>query len=200
MNLEDGSGHILLVPQEVYSQVQIPLYSDNDLCYHCQSHTVRTQDSASERTINGNPTVNRLLDAAKWELWHQRLVHPGSRVMEQQHKHADGISALRGNAFYRCPSCMPNKLCTKGPGKHKNLGASSQKNEQEPQRSDDQGPTAASEDKLANHDSNGEKLTEEEQEWEDYLDELHLPDALPRQHFHIDFRFVQGSDFKVPTK
>ena len=35
--------------------------------------------------------------------------------------------------------------------------------------------------------------------WDEYVDDLHLPDALPGQHFHIDFEFVRGSDFKVPT-
>jgi hypothetical protein len=29
--------------------------------------------------------------------------------------HAIGVPQLRGNAFYRCPSCMSGKLCTKRP-------------------------------------------------------------------------------------
>lgn len=34
---------------------------------------------------------------------------------------------------------------------------------------------------------------------EDYLDDLHLPDANPGQHFHVNFGFVRGSEFKSVT-
>jgi len=37
-------------------------------------------------------------------------------------------------------------------------------------------------------------------EWEAYLDELHLPDAKPGMHFHADFGFVRGSDFRLKTE
>lgn len=30
-----------------------------------------------------------------------------------------------------------------------------------------------------------------------WLDELHLPDAEPGQHFHADFAFVRGSEFSM---
>ena len=39
------------------------------------------------------------------------------------------------------------------------------------------------------------KLDVDDDEWEEILDDLHLPEALPGQHFHIDFGFVQGSEY-----
>ena len=126
MNLDDEDGHILLVAWEGANDVTIPLYQANDLCYHCQSHyTLCPKDIANGLgmdNFNRNFTINRLSDAAKWELWHQHLAHPGNCVTEQQYKHADGIPPLKGNTFYWCLSCMPNKLCTKRSGKHRNLG------------------------------------------------------------------------------
>ena len=39
----------------------------------------------------------------------------------------------------------------------------------------------------------------DDDEMEEYIDHIHLPDALPGQHFHFDFGFVCGSDFKMKT-
>ena len=49
--------------------------------------------------------VRRLSKAAEYELWHQRLGHPGQKVMEMIHKKVKGVPKLKGNAFYRCASC-----------------------------------------------------------------------------------------------
>ena len=135
------------------------------------------------------PTVNCLSDAAKWELWHQRLAHPGNRIMEQRHIHADGVPALRGNVFFQCPSCMKNKLCTKQTGNQTNLGSCQYCLDGLSKRSAPDTTTAS---------DNANDMTNTE-EWDEYLDDLHLPDALPGQHSHINFGFVQGSDFKVLT-
>ena len=71
------------------------------------------------------PRINFLSDAAKFELWHQRLGHIGKSKLELTHKHCDGVPKLRGNAFYKCPACMAGKLCTKNPVRNANLGTTS---------------------------------------------------------------------------
>ena len=38
-----------------------------------------------------------------------------------------------------------------------------------------------------------------DEEMDAYLDSLHLLDALPGQHFHMDFGFVRGTSFKLQT-
>ena len=103
--------------------------------------------------------------------------------MEEEHKLADGVPKLRGNAFYQCPSCMANKLCTKKcSNKHTTLGSKCLSST-EP------------------HQSPSEPISPDmdDEEMDTYLDSLHLPDALPGQHFHLDFGFVRGSSFKLPT-
>jgi hypothetical protein len=119
------------------------------------------------------PQLNRLSNAAKFELWHQRLGHPGLSTMQNIHKHAKGITALKGNSFYRCPSCMSGKLCTKVPIGKKNrnnkLGASITTT-----------PSTTLQDKTN--------------------DNIHIPESLPGQHFHMDFGFVRGAEYSMKTE
>ena len=181
-SIDKQNGNITLIARDGYDNVSIPLIGKNDLWYHKHSHTSNVPTVC---TVTGQqqPTVNRLSDAAKWELWHQRLAHPGTRVMEEEHKHADGVPQLRGNAFYRCPSCMANKLCTKKcSNKHTNLGST-----RSTTSASSQSPVSSPAPDI------------DDDEVDAYLDSIHLPDALPGQHFHLDFGFVRGSSFKLPT-
>ena len=82
------------------------LKSDNNLWYH--EDCIMTS-SHENKTHN---MINKLSTAANYELWHQRLCHPGANVMQIIHKHANGVPTLRGNSFYKCPSCMLGK-CNK---------------------------------------------------------------------------------------
>ena len=95
--MDKSVGHIQLIAREGYQDVDIPIYTVNDLCYHHHSHTV--VDLTKWKNESGIPTVNWLSDAAKYELWHQRLVHPGSRVKEQQHQCSDGVPQLLALSF-----------------------------------------------------------------------------------------------------
>ena len=185
LRIDKSVGHIRLIAREGHQDIHIPIYAVNDLCCHHHSHTIA--DPTKWQDGPGTPTVNRLSDAAKWELWHQRLVHPGTRVMEQHYLCSDGVPQLRRNAFWRCPSCMSGKLMTKLSGKHKNLGSNDTSGDrQQPGKPPLSTPL--------------KEQDEEDDDLEDYLDDIHLPDALLGQHFHIDFGFVQGSEFKVPTE
>ena len=40
----------------------------------------------------------------------------------------------------------------------------------------------------------------DDDELNDLVDDVYLPEALPGQHFHLDFGFVRGSEFKMETK
>ena len=84
---------------------------------------------------------------------------------------------------------MKNKLCTKKTGNQTNLGYC-QHLLDDPLEGTTSDTTTA---------SDGTNNTTKKDEWDEYVDDLHLPDALPGQHFHVDFGFIQGSDFKVPT-
>ena len=85
LHLDNETGYIELIPKDDCGLTQIPIHIKNDLCYH--SHSNATIDPAMAQDLfdaHGSPitpTVSRLSDAAKWELWHQRLAHPGHRVI-----------------------------------------------------------------------------------------------------------------------
>ena len=184
VNVDRNRGHITIIARDNEDSVNIPLHGNNDLWFHAKSHTIpldptMPSDESDHSDMVCQPCVNRLSDAAQYELWHQRLAHTGTKVMEMLHKDADGVPKLRGNAFFRCPSCMSNKLCTKLPGKHKNLGARTKQGNKMNDKSD--------------------SMTTEDRDDDDseILDDIHLPEALPGQHFHIDFGFVRGSDYRL---
>ena len=75
---------------------------------------------------------------------------------------------------------MSGKLCTKQPTHRKgNLG------------------TVITTDQMA--EKSGCDTTQAKAAIDEWLDELHLPDAEPGQHFHADFGFVRGSEFSMET-
>lgn len=200
--MDRNRGHITIIARDGEDPVKILLYGKNDLWFHAKTHT--TSDEVSHETpldpavlTDGNlsnlepyvfcqPCANHLLNMAQWELWHQRLAHSGTTIMGKLHKDADGVPKLCGNAFFRCPSCMSNKLCTKPSSQHKNLGACMRK----ANTAKDNGSSDTAE---VNRTSS--ELDTDDGEWGEFLDDLHLPEALPGQHFHINFGFVRGSEF-----
>ena len=142
-------------------------------------------------------TINRLFDAVQWELWHQRLAHPGTNILQATHKHTDGVpSKLHDNAFYCCLSCMTSKT-TKLPGHYQTLGAT-QQSTSPPQSSVPSEPRPE-------ESSEGTRpsaipsptIDDDEDHFEEYVDSLYLPEAWPGQHFHIDFSFLRGSEFQI---
>ena len=164
---DNKNGHIQLIGRHKQDDIRLPTTCENDLWYH-------SQDSLGEPGISkALPTVNRLSNAAKYELWHQRLGHAGNTVMQTVHKHCKGIPPLKGNAFFRCPSCMSGKLCTK-----RSIGKKPLNNKL--------GSTAPK--------SVMQKPVDNDK------DDIFLPNSSPGQHFHMDFGFVRGSGYHIKTE
>ena len=104
-NCDDNKGYISLIPRTSDEHATLPVECHNDLWYHIT-------DSIQGSTT---PQISKLSNASRYELWHQRLAHPGTKQMELIHQHTKGIPQLKGNPFYRCPACMSGKLCIKRP-------------------------------------------------------------------------------------
>ena len=156
---DNREGTLKLVGRDNIPTLSFKIYCHNDLWYH-------DNDSVGDNT---SPTINHLSNAATYELWHQRTAHAGLNTLETLHKHVNGVPALKGNAFYRCPSCMSGKLCTKRSiGKPTtSKGAKSQQHKSLPVPPK---PTTTNKENL-----------------------------LPGQHFAMDFGFVRGSDYHHKT-
>ena len=153
---QNQRGYITLIGNNGHDMT-FDTISRNDLWFH-------TSDSIGP--THSRATVNRLNSAAQYELWHQRTAHAGTNVLAELHKHVNGVPLLRGNAFYRCPSCMSGKLSTK-----RAIGKKQRK------------------------DVNKPSITPPDDD-----DDIFLPQALPGQHFHMDFGFVRGSDYSKTTQ
>ena len=172
-NLHTGKGYLAFVQSDSScSSVKVRLQEQNGLWYH-------EIESGSYAPLDADGLqVNALSDAAKYELWHQRLGHCGAWVLENAHKHVGGVPKLKGNAFFKCPSCMSGKLCTK---------RSNAKGQRQLGTVVDYCKTTC--------DIDQRDTTYLDPVIEDFLDEIHLPSANPGQHFHIDFGFVRGSGY-----
>ena len=104
---DKNTGTITFHAKDGKESVSVNLTCQNDLWYH----------STPSSSTDIKAKVNRISSAASYELWHQRTGHAGKSVLQYLHQHAHGVPKLRGNAFYRCPSCMSGKLCTRKFGK-----------------------------------------------------------------------------------
>ena len=61
--------------------------------------------------------INTITGTALYNLWHHRLGHPGSLVMENQHLHTKGIPSLKiKNPFFKCATCLKTKHTRKKKG------------------------------------------------------------------------------------
>jgi hypothetical protein len=159
--VETNQGTIKLLGRNGQEDLTFSIYMSNDLWYHEQKSIGNTQ-----------PKVNRMMNnSANYELWHQRLVHPGFSTMECMHHHAKGVPKLKGNAFYACPSCMPEKL---------NIKRKYGKNKTKSRRS-----------------SVAEEIINQQSKLQDQEEDLIIPDAQPGQHFHMDFGFVLGKGYST---
>jgi len=113
-NLDDNTGNLKLVSRYKNSTMDFPIISHNDLWFHTSINKTATHCPATEKQNNGKGSViHKLSDAAQYELWHQRCGHRGQRTLHILHNHATGVPPLKGNAFWKCPSCLPNKLAIK---------------------------------------------------------------------------------------
>ena len=69
------------------------------------NYTVSDEDDTSSHTV-----VNTLSRQAEYEVWHQRLLHPGQTCMDHIHHCVDGIPSLKRHAFHTCPVCDHAKV------------------------------------------------------------------------------------------
>ncbi len=160
-DVDSGTGTLGLTVRHG-GTVEFNLQCTNNLWYHAPP-SATSQDDPKKGSV-----ASRLSDAQAYQLWHGRMMHPGTNKMESLHLHCKGVSKLRGNAFYKCPSCMSAKLSIKKP-----LRAAGRRQPIKPKDIEIKPPDID----------------------DDLFDDIYMPDALPGQHFHMDFGFVRGKEF-----
>ena len=108
-----GTGTIKFINNDGICHATYPIQMANGLWYSIDRRTPQ-KCVRSQHNKRINAIINRLTIAAQYELWHQRLGHPGESTMKGIHKLVKGVPKLRGHAFHRCLSCMLSKMskCT----------------------------------------------------------------------------------------
>ena len=170
-NLDSKEGSIRLISREGDTNDAIwHIYSDNGLWYHQES---RTQQMVKQDHKCMN--ISAISAAAKYELWHQRLAHCGTWALENMHHYTIGVPKLKGNSFYKCPSCMSAKLATKQTSnKKRTLGT-----------------------EIIYEDTRDKPQTHPERR-STALTQVH--EGEPGQHFHMDFGFVSSNEYQIRTE
>lgn len=93
------------------------------------------------------------------------------------HKHVNGIDEpLNGNCFYRRAACVQGKP-----------------------RKQARGPSHSSVHRRKRTNKKTPRILKDKSSWDHLhpIDDIHMPDALPGQYFHIDFGFVRGSNYTI---
>ena len=165
---DSKTGHLKFYHRDGINHSVFEAYSDNNLWYHNMPLTP-TDDII-------HSTIKRLSRIAKYELWHQRLLHPGEKCMKCIHHHVDGIpSQLHGNTFYRCAACLQGKP-----------------------RKSALGPQTSIKHRGKKYKTRKAKTKLIQEEYDDSItDDIFIPNAKPGQHFHMDFGFVRGSTYTI---
>ena len=103
VNLTTKTGTLTFQTREGFDDIVFDLNHENMLWYHTMdilSETEIMSDKFSSSQMSTSPSdvmkINRLSDSAKFELWHQRIMHPGENVMRNQQHHCTGVPKLRG--------------------------------------------------------------------------------------------------------
>ena len=112
-NTQKNEGFLTLDPvdwnkQDSHLHVVLPLTSHNNLWYHDDAFDFPR--AVFTGTNPPRPTIRKLSHSANFELWHQRLCHPGNSIMANIHQHVKNVPSLKGNSFWKCPSCLSGKF------------------------------------------------------------------------------------------
>ena len=102
-----STGTVTFIAVDGINHTTYDAHFNNGLWYHYMNTPMHTPNQQQQHTQG---YCHRLTDSASYELWHQRLGHPGHKVMDNIHKHTTGVPKLRGNQFYQCASCMDAKF------------------------------------------------------------------------------------------
>ena len=101
---EEGS--IKFLSRDGFSHSTFDCYLRNDLCYH----NISLDNLKHSLRPDATPTIRHISAAAETELWHQRLGHPGKRIMRIISDKVKGVPKLHINDLKRCSVCERAKF------------------------------------------------------------------------------------------
>jgi hypothetical protein len=117
-NIDTKEGYIMFHKRDSSSHTTYTLSCHNGLWYHHGDGTI-----IGDITTKHHAQIRKMIQAAQYELYHQRFGCPVSQAMTILYHHIHNVPQLHGNAFYKCLSCIQAKgrHCThKTHNKHQN--------------------------------------------------------------------------------
>ena len=116
-NQDNHVATLQLTARDGVSHTDFDLYEENLLWYHYLSLPSEKEYAYLNKAATA--VCRTLSKEAEHELWHNRLGHPGIRVMQEVHKNVTGVPATKPNKFYRCGTCLHSKFRRNPIGKSK---------------------------------------------------------------------------------
>ena len=116
-DFDSKTGMCTFLARDGCSHMSFNTYMENNLWYHYLSPVTTHNNSKLISSVKS--IMHSLSDGANFELWHHRLGHPGTTVMQKVHQSVLGVPQLKANKFYSCASCNSAKFRKKhiGPTK-----------------------------------------------------------------------------------
>ena len=107
-NQDNHIATLQLTARDGVSHTDFDLYEENLLWYHYL--TLPSEKEYAYLNKAATAVCRTLSKEAEHELWHNRLGHPGTRIMQEIHKHVTGVPTTQANKFYRCGTCLHSKF------------------------------------------------------------------------------------------
>ena len=113
---DTGTAQIIFFNKHEYRPKVSPHMYEFNNCWYLDQSYLETVHRAKGRSRHLNSIdnkehiVNSLSRPAEYELWHQRLIHPGKTCMDALHHCVDGIPSLKRHDFHTCPICQEAKI------------------------------------------------------------------------------------------
>lgn len=181
VNADHEKGHIKFLSRDGITHSTYHCYMRNDLCFHDIPNNALEQN-----TLRPEPRlmIRHLSTAVETELWHQRLGHPGKRIMRIISDKVKGVPKLKVNDLKKCDACERAKFHLQGTIKPAVA------------RSSEQYPMVLTTDVPL------------EEEGENLCIPIRLPDTSPLlqqklqtgQCFQMDFGFVRSKNWVMKTE
>ena len=95
--------------------IRFNMHMNNGLWFHHMetniNHVPVPQNHDRKRQLKSIARAAKAhTDQTDFNLWHNRIGHPGIDIMENIHKHANGIPRMKQDKMWKCASCMKGKF------------------------------------------------------------------------------------------
>ena len=128
-NMKAGVGQLSLLADDGQHAL-FSAYKENNLWFH---YLEQPNNAKVQRMEDKQQAIIKSLSAgAQYELWHNRLGHPGEKVMSIIHNHAKGVPKLSKPSFHKCAACMASKFKKQPIGQARNSHAPTSTPSEEP--------------------------------------------------------------------